>query len=139
MELVQVLKSGHGDLCVLLRIFFRANDVRISPLVGEDKYTNKYYEDNKQYFGHHRWVMYTTKMNGKNTFWDLDGSTVPPKWHHWLHSMTDDPPTTYPPTDCKFIWRNHKFNVTSTPKQYVPYSATRKKIQEWVPPSTPYK
>ena len=29
----------------------RANDVRVGTLVGEDKYGNKYYEDNKQFFG----------------------------------------------------------------------------------------
>ncbi|KAL4701321.1 hypothetical protein H8959_015325 [Pygathrix nigripes] len=59
--------------------------------------------------------------------------------HRWLHSMTDDPPTTKPLTARKFIWTNHKFNVSGTPEQYVPYSTTRKKIQEWIPPSTPYK
>uniref|UniRef100_A0A8C2YL51 NADH dehydrogenase [ubiquinone] 1 alpha subcomplex subunit 12 n=1 Tax=Chinchilla lanigera TaxID=34839 RepID=A0A8C2YL51_CHILA len=89
--------------------------------------------------GRHRWVQYTTEMNGKNTFWDVDGSMVPPEWHRWLHSMTDDPPTTKPPTDRKFIWKKHQFNVSGTPQQYVPYSTARKKIQEWVPPSTPYK
>ncbi|KAM7328087.1 NADH dehydrogenase [ubiquinone] 1 alpha subcomplex subunit 12 [Alexandromys fortis] len=145
MELVEVLRrglqqvTGHGGLRGLLRIFFRANDIRVGTLVGEDKYGNKYYEDNKQFFGRHRWVIYTTEMHGKNTFWDMDGSMVPPEWHRWLHCMTDDPPTKIPPTARKFIWANHKFNVTGTPEQYVPYSTTRKKIQEWVPPSTPYK
>uniref|UniRef100_A0A8C9P680 NADH dehydrogenase [ubiquinone] 1 alpha subcomplex subunit 12 n=1 Tax=Spermophilus dauricus TaxID=99837 RepID=A0A8C9P680_SPEDA len=145
MELLQVLKrglqqvSGHGGLHGYLQVFFRANDVRVSTLVGEDKYGNKYYEDNKQFFGRHRWVIYTTEMNGKNTFWDVDGSMVPPEWHRWLHCMTDDPPTTKPPTARKFIWTNHKFNVSGTPEQYVPYSTTRKKIQEWVPPSTHHK
>lgn len=144
-RLVEVLKrgvqqvTGHGGLRGLLRVFFRANDIRIGTLVGEDKYGNKYYEDNKQFFGRHRWVIYTTEMNGKNTFWDVDGSMVPPEWHRWLHCMTDDPPTTNPPTARKFIWTNHKFNVSATPEQYVPYSTTRKKIHEWVPPSTPYK
>ncbi|XP_045682523.1 NADH dehydrogenase [ubiquinone] 1 alpha subcomplex subunit 12 [Phyllostomus hastatus] len=145
MEYVQVLKrglqqvSGHGGLRGYLRMLLRLNDVRVGTLVGEDKYGNKYYEDNKQFFGRHRWVVYTTEMNGKNTFWDVDGSMVPPEWHRWLHCMTDDPPTTKPPTPRKFIWANHKFNVSGTPAQYVPYSTTRKKIQEWVPPSTPYK
>ncbi|KAB0361753.1 hypothetical protein FD755_010714 [Muntiacus reevesi] len=117
MELLQVLKrglqqvSGHGGLRGYLRVLFRANDVRVGTLVGEDKYGNKYYEDNKQFFGKHR----------------------------WLHCMTDDPPTVKPPTARKFIWTNHKFNLSGTPQQYVPYSTTRKKIQEWVPPSTPYK
>uniref|UniRef100_A0A5G2QQP8 NADH dehydrogenase [ubiquinone] 1 alpha subcomplex subunit 12 n=1 Tax=Sus scrofa TaxID=9823 RepID=A0A5G2QQP8_PIG len=57
MELVQVLRrglqqvSGHGGLRGYLRVLFRANDVRVGTLVGEDKYGNKYYEDNKQFFG----------------------------------------------------------------------------------------
>nr|XP_021531280.1 NADH dehydrogenase [ubiquinone] 1 alpha subcomplex subunit 12 [Aotus nancymaae] len=146
MELVEVLKrglqqfTGHGGLRGYLRMLFRANDVKIGTLVGEDKYGNKYYEDNKQFFGEYRWViLYSTEMNGKNTFWDVDGSMVPPEWHRWLHSMTDDPPTVKPLTPRKFIWTTHKFNVTGTPEQYVPYSTTRKKIQEWIPPSTPYK
>uniref|UniRef100_A0A8D0UCS1 NADH dehydrogenase [ubiquinone] 1 alpha subcomplex subunit 12 n=1 Tax=Sus scrofa TaxID=9823 RepID=A0A8D0UCS1_PIG len=85
MELVQVLRrglqqvSGHGGLRGYLRVLFRANDVRVGTLVGEDKYGNKYYEDNKQFFGRHRWVIYTTEMNGRDTFWDVDGSMVPPE------------------------------------------------------------
>ena len=58
--------------------------------------------------------MYTTEMNGKNTFWDVDGSMVPPEWHRWLHCMTDDPLTVKPPTAHKFIWTNHKFNLSGT-------------------------
>ncbi|KAM9671512.1 NADH dehydrogenase [ubiquinone] 1 alpha subcomplex subunit 12 isoform 2-T2 [Trichechus inunguis] len=86
MEYLQVVKrglqqiSGHGGLRGYLRVLFRTNDVRVGTLVGEDKYGNKYYEDNKQFFGRHRWVIYTTEMNGKNTFWDVDGSMVPPEW-----------------------------------------------------------
>ncbi|OXB59849.1 UNVERIFIED_CONTAM: hypothetical protein H355_002384 [Colinus virginianus] len=59
--------------------------------------------------------------------------------HRWLHSMTDDPPTTHPPVARKFIWENHEFNLSGTPRQYVPYSTTRKKIQEWIPPTTASK
>ncbi|XP_004416188.1 PREDICTED: NADH dehydrogenase [ubiquinone] 1 alpha subcomplex subunit 12-like [Odobenus rosmarus divergens] len=124
---------------ILQYIKERANDVRAGTLVGEDKYGNKYYEDNKQFFGCHQWVIYTTEMNGKNTFWDVDGNMVPPEWHCWLPCMTNDPPTTRQPIARKFIWTNHKFNVSGTPEKCVPYSITRKKIQEWVPPSTPYK
>eukprot|EP00073_Rattus_norvegicus_P024750 XP_006239825.1 PREDICTED: NADH dehydrogenase [ubiquinone] 1 alpha subcomplex subunit 12-like isoform X1 [Rattus norvegicus] len=57
MEQLRVLKrglqqvTGHGGLRGLLRVFFRANDIRLGTLVGEDKYGNKYYEDNKQFFG----------------------------------------------------------------------------------------
>ncbi|KAB0401025.1 hypothetical protein E2I00_001393 [Balaenoptera physalus] len=112
MELLQVLKlrlqqiSGHSGLCGYLQVFFRASDVRAGALVGKHKYGNKCYEDNKQFFGCHRW--------------------------------TDDPPTTKPPAASKFVWTNHKFNMSGAP-QHVSYSTTRKKVQEWVPPSTPYR
>uniref|UniRef100_A0A3Q1GXI2 NADH dehydrogenase [ubiquinone] 1 alpha subcomplex subunit 12 n=1 Tax=Acanthochromis polyacanthus TaxID=80966 RepID=A0A3Q1GXI2_9TELE len=84
--------------------------------------------------GRHRWVIYTTEMNGKKTLWEVDGSMVPAEWHRWLHCMTDDPPTTHPPEPKKFLAEVHQFNVSGSPQQYVPYPTTRKKIHEWVPP-----
>lgn len=125
--------------------------------------------------GRHRWVIYTTEMNGKKTLWEVDGSMVPAEWydlqcyrmntlhavtsqatsdlnslnhskkkvqlavlflfrHRWLHCMTDDPPTTHPPEPKKFLADIHQFNVSGSPQQYVPFSTTRKKIHEWVPP-----
>ncbi|OCT88853.1 hypothetical protein XELAEV_18017483mg [Xenopus laevis] len=82
----------------------------------------------------HRWVDYTSEMNGKPTYWEVDGSMVPPEWHRWLHCMTEEPPTTHPPVTHKFVWQNHKFNVSGSPEQYVPFPTTRKKIEEWIPP-----
>uniref|UniRef100_A0A8C3BL11 NADH dehydrogenase [ubiquinone] 1 alpha subcomplex subunit 12 n=1 Tax=Cairina moschata TaxID=8855 RepID=A0A8C3BL11_CAIMO len=102
-EYVQVAKralkhlSGHGGVRGAIWQLLRVNDLKTGTLVGVDKYGNKYYEDKRNFFGRHRWVIYTTEMNGKNTFWEVDGSMVPPEWHRWLHSMTDDPPTTHPP------------------------------------------
>ncbi|NXW85263.1 NDUAC dehydrogenase, partial [Alopecoenas beccarii] len=141
-EYVQLVKralkhlGGHGGVRGALWQLLRVNDLKTGTLVGTDKYGNKYYEDTRNFFGRHRWVIYTNEMNGKNTYWEVDGSMVPPEWHRWLHSMTDDPPTTNPPVARKFIWENHKFNLSGTPGQYVPYSTTRKKIQEWIPPTT---
>uniref|UniRef100_A0A6B2FED1 NADH dehydrogenase [ubiquinone] 1 alpha subcomplex subunit 12 n=1 Tax=Bothriechis nubestris TaxID=1766655 RepID=A0A6B2FED1_9SAUR len=142
-EYVQVFKralqqlGGHGGIRGVMWQLLRVNDLKIGTLVGTDKYGNKYYEDKRFFFGRHRWVIYTAEMDGKNTYWDLDGSMIPPEWHRWIHCMTEDPPTTHPPVNRKFIFQNHKMNESGTPKQYVPYSTTRKKIQEWVPPSTP--
>ncbi|KAI1239012.1 NADH dehydrogenase, partial [Lamprotornis superbus] len=136
-EYVQLLKralkhiGGHGGARGAMLQLLRVNDLKTGNLIGIDKYGNKYYEDKRNFFGRHRWVVYTEEMNGKNTFWEVDGSMVPPEWHRWLHSMTDDPPTTHPPVARKFIWENHKFNVSGTPEQYVPYSTTRKKIHDW--------
>lgn len=66
-------------------------------------------------FGHHRWGAYTTKMNDEDTFWNVDGSMVPPEWHCLLHCMTDDP-RTKPPTARKFIRTKHKFNMSGIPE-----------------------
>ncbi|KAM9169885.1 NADH dehydrogenase [ubiquinone] 1 alpha subcomplex subunit 12 [Pangshura tecta] len=130
---------AHGGLRGAFRQLSRVSDLKIGTLVGVDKYGNKYYENKKNFFGRHRWVDYTTEMNGKNTYGEVDGSMVPPEWHRWLHCMTEDPPTTHPPEAREFIWKNHKFNLSGTPEQYVPFSTTRKKIQEWIPPTTANK
>ncbi|CAM4582195.1 unnamed protein product [Caretta caretta] len=141
-EYVRVLRralqqlGGHGGLRGALWQLLRVNDLKTGALVGVDKYGNKYYEGKKYFFGHPRSVDYATEMNGKSTFWEVDGSMVPPEWHCWLHCITEDPPTTHPPAARKFIWENHKFNLSGTPGQYVPFSTMHKKIQEWVPPTT---
>ncbi|XP_075963579.1 NADH dehydrogenase [ubiquinone] 1 alpha subcomplex subunit 12-like [Anarhichas minor] len=83
--------------------------------------------------GRHRWVIYTTEMNRKNTMWQVDGSMAPPEMHRWLHCMTDDP-TTHPPEPKKFLAEVHQFNVSGSSQQYVPFPTTSKKIHEWVPP-----
>uniref|UniRef100_A0A8D0BMQ2 NADH dehydrogenase [ubiquinone] 1 alpha subcomplex subunit 12 n=1 Tax=Salvator merianae TaxID=96440 RepID=A0A8D0BMQ2_SALMN len=67
---------------------------------------------------------------GKNTYWELDGGTVPPEWHCWLHSRTDNPLTTHPPVTCKSFWEHHEFNQSGVAGQYVPYSSTHKVIHE---------
>ncbi|KPP74292.1 NADH dehydrogenase-like, partial [Scleropages formosus] len=139
-EYIQVFRralgqlGGHGGIRGLFYQLFRINDLKTGALIGVDKYGNKYYEDKRYFFGRHRWVIYTEEMNGKRTVWDVDGSMVPSEWHRWLHCMTDDPPTTHPPVSRKFLAETHKFNVSGTREQYVPYSTTRKKIHEWVPP-----
>ncbi|XP_068163297.1 NADH dehydrogenase [ubiquinone] 1 alpha subcomplex subunit 12 [Antennarius striatus] len=126
---------GHGGVRDLCRHFIRVKDVKTGTLIGTDKYGNRYYEDKKHYFfGRHRWVIYTTDMNGKDTSDEVDGTMVPAEWHGWLHSMTDHPPTTHPPEPKKFLAETHQFNVSATPQQYVPFSTTRKKIHEWIPP-----
>jgi len=140
MEYVQVFRralghlGGHGGIKGLLLQLVRVNELRTGALVGVDKYGNKYFEDNRQFFGRHRWVIYTTEMNGKRTLWEVDGSMVPAEWHRWLHCMTDDPPTTHPPVAKKFLTDCHQINVSGSSQQYVPYSTTKKKIHEWVPP-----
>ncbi|KAK4831002.1 hypothetical protein QYF61_014573 [Mycteria americana] len=85
-EYVQLVKralkhlGGHGGVRGALWQLLRVNDLKTGTLIGVDKYGNKYYEDKRNFFGRHRWVIYTNEMNGKNTFWEVDGSMVPPEW-----------------------------------------------------------
>eukprot|EP00118_Oscarella_pearsei_P005519 m.25426 g.25426 ORF g.25426 m.25426 type:complete len:146 (+) comp28802_c0_seq1:2-439(+) len=101
-------------------------EIRVGTLVGTDDYGNKYYENNDYIWSRHRWVDFG-KWKG------FDASQVPPEWHGWLHSMTDDLPTRVPPVRRKFM-QPHVENMSGTDRQYVPYSTTRQKIQSWKPP-----
>ncbi|PIK40893.1 putative NADH dehydrogenase [Apostichopus japonicus] len=107
----------------------RGEDLRIGTLIGEDRYGNRYYQNNNYFVARHRWVEYR-----KDRYWDFDASLVPPEWHRWLHLMTDEPPTTAPLIDRKFIWKEHEENLSGTKRQYVPSTTTRPKIEEWIPP-----
>ena len=54
-------------------------------LVGTDASGNNYYENTKDYpFGQHRWVEPYDIHN-------YDPSSITPRWHSWMHSMTDVP------------------------------------------------
>ncbi|XP_033646957.1 NADH dehydrogenase [ubiquinone] 1 alpha subcomplex subunit 12-like [Asterias rubens] len=106
----------------------RGDDLRLGVLVGTDKFGNKYFENEKYIQSRHRWVEYR-----QDKYWNLDASMVPAEWHRWLHLMTDDPPTTVPPTPRKFL-ADHTYNLSGTKGRYVPSTTTPKKIHEWVPP-----
>uniref|UniRef100_UPI00358E398E NADH dehydrogenase [ubiquinone] 1 alpha subcomplex subunit 12 n=1 Tax=Myxine glutinosa TaxID=7769 RepID=UPI00358E398E len=125
--------TGHGGWFGAAWQFLRVADLKTGTLVGQDHYGNCYYEDTNNFFGRHRWIDYTSSMNGKYTYWDVDASMIPPEWHLWLHSITDHPPTTHPPVPRKFIWKQHQFNFTGTDRCYVPYSTTPPKIHAWKP------
>ena len=111
----------------------RESYVQFGTLVGVDKYGNKYYENRSYFFSRHRFVWYP--YVDRFTF---DASQVPAEWHRWLHYITDDPPTTVPPEPRKFI-QPHETNKTGTKLEYVPYSTTLPKIEEWVPPKNNWK
>jgi len=120
----------HGGLWGSFLQLFRTDELKWGKLVGEDKFGNKYYENNAYFVGRNRWVYYSDKNAG----WDYDASQIPAEWHRWMHYIGDEPPTVAKLSDHK--WQiEHKENVTGTRDKYVPYSTTRPKIEAWKPPS----
>eukprot|EP00794_Sanderia_malayensis_P020182 gene20182-22157_t len=126
-EQLEVLKivGGAGNA---FRRLLREGNVRTGALMGTDDFGNKYYENNKYMFPRNRFVEYAYKGR-----FDYDASQIPPEWHRWMQFMTDDPPSKVPPKESKFDMP-HERNSSGSPKEYVPYSTTRPKIESWTPP-----
>lgn len=128
MTLFRIIKENGGITKSAYKLFVQ-DELKWGTLVGEDKYGNRYYENNYYFFGRNRWIEYND-----NYFLDYDGSQVPAEWHGWLHYRTDLTPDC-DPSRHKYPWMaDHTENLTGTPKAYVPYSTTRPKIQAWIPP-----
>eukprot|EP00914_Ancora_sagittata_P033593 GHVO01067712.1.p1 GENE.GHVO01067712.1~~GHVO01067712.1.p1 ORF type:complete len:149 (-),score=10.31 GHVO01067712.1:8-424(-) len=128
-NLAQAIKQ-HGGIIGSTVHLFRTDDLKSGELVGEDKYGNKYYENNMFFIGSNRWVYYAPQFGH-----DYDGSQIPAEWHRWLHHIGDEAPTVAPPVNYKWL-PDHRENTTGTPRQYVPYSTTRPRIQAWQPPKS---
>jgi NADH:ubiquinone oxidoreductase subunit len=106
------------------------NTVKTGTLVGVDKYGNKYFQNDRYFYGKNRWVEYNEKVG-----FDFDPSQVPAEWHNWLHYMVDDNPNTKPRVH--HHWQiDHVENATGSQYQYTPYSTTRTKINSWQPPNS---
>ncbi|XP_071652956.1 probable NADH dehydrogenase [ubiquinone] 1 alpha subcomplex subunit 12 [Temnothorax longispinosus] len=119
----------HGGIIGSIKTLFRVDELKSGTLVGEDKYGNRYYENNMYFVGRNRWVIYAERV-GLN----YDGSQVPPEWFGWLHYKTDLPPHK-DPSRPKYKWMlDHQQNMSGTNQAYMPYSTTRPKIEPWRPP-----
>eukprot|EP01136_Pigoraptor_vietnamica_P024243 Opistho-1_new@77103 len=111
-------------------LLMREGDLRAGTLVGEDKFGNKYYEDKNRILGRNRWVEYKP--------WKAyDASQIPAEWHRWIHYISDHPPVADPRMNYHPSWAApYTQNLTGTTAEYVPYSTTRPKIEEWIPPKS---
>ena len=126
---LNAIKVAGGWKASFYRVL-RETNLRTGTLIGTDQYGNKYFENNSYFMARNRFVVYP--YVDRFTF---DGSQIPAEWHRWLHYMTDDPPTKVPAEPRKFI-QPHEINKTGTKLEYVPYSTTRPKIEEWQPPKS---
>uniref|UniRef100_C1BTA2 NADH dehydrogenase [ubiquinone] 1 alpha subcomplex subunit 12 n=1 Tax=Lepeophtheirus salmonis TaxID=72036 RepID=C1BTA2_LEPSM len=126
MSVVDLVKSNGGFKSSLKKLYLY-DSLKSGELVGEDKYGNKYFQNNKYFHGSNRWVEYNTKCH-----LEYEGSMIPAEWFGWMHYKTDLPPTIAPPV--KYDWmKDHEINLTGTNKAYTPYSTTKPKIESWVP------
>lgn len=124
--LMQIIKVN-GGIRQSLYTLYRTDDLREGELVGEDKYGNKYYQNNRYFYGRNRWVIYN-----KNTGLEYDGSMIPAEWFGWMHYKVDEPPTVKKPVSYKWM-ADHDANPSATKKAYVPYSTAKPKYESWVP------
>ena len=122
--------------------------------MGEDKYGNKYYQNNEYFYGRNRWIIYNAKHGV-----DYDASMVPAEWFGWLHYKTDKTPVEKAPVN--YAWLpDHEANTSGSSagwcllssfrklpicfsgadtlmgskNAYMPYTTTKPKIEAWVPP-----
>ena len=107
----------------------RNDEIKHGELVGEDKFGNKYYQNNDYMFLRNRWVVFSHEKG-----WDYDATNIPPEWHRWMHHGTDKPPSTHPRQWERWQTYDDPTNRTATPMKYVPYSTTEPKIEPWTPP-----
>ncbi|KAK2578665.1 hypothetical protein KPH14_012154 [Odynerus spinipes] len=129
LTLFKIIREN-GGIFKSIRILYINDDLKTGVLVGEDKYGNKYFENNMYFFGRNRWVRYSDRV-GTN----YDASQVSPEWYGWLHYKTDLLPH-HDPYRPKYEWMlDHEPNLSGTPKAYMPYSTTAPKIKPWQPPA----
>ncbi|GJQ78229.1 hypothetical protein Trydic_g2558 [Trypoxylus dichotomus] len=130
ISIFKILKE-HGGIRAGLYKLYRMDDIKPGKLVGEDKYGNKYFENNRFFYGRNRWVEYAPKYGT-----DYDGSQIPAEWFGWMHYKTDLVPTKDPARP-KYKWMaTHTENPSGTTNQFMPYSTTRPKIEAWIPPKS---
>ncbi|XP_015592125.1 probable NADH dehydrogenase [ubiquinone] 1 alpha subcomplex subunit 12 [Cephus cinctus] len=128
VRLIQIIRHN-GGIFKSLRALYLREELKIGTLVGEDKYGNRYYENNEYFIGRNRWIEYADHVR-----LEYDASQVPVEWYGWLHYKTDLPPHK-DPNRPKYKWmlQEHEPNLSGTNKIYVPYSTTRPKIEAWKP------
>lgn len=127
-NLWKIIKHNGGVL-ESLKELHRNDEIKHGQLVGEDKFGNRYYENNDYFYLRNRWVVFSHKFG-----YDYDASNICPEWHRWMHHGTDKPPSTHPPIVERWMTFDACENKTGTIDKYVPYSTTKPQIQSWTPP-----
>ncbi|KAI9315482.1 NADH ubiquinone oxidoreductase subunit NDUFA12-domain-containing protein [Dichotomocladium elegans] len=99
-------------------------DTKWGPLIGIDRFGNKYFENNEEISGRERWVEFASS--------EPDSADIDPAWHMWLARIVQEPPTemTFKPQKW---WAQPTPNFTGTKSFFRTYNTTKPKIDAWEP------
>ncbi|VDK80050.1 unnamed protein product [Litomosoides sigmodontis] len=120
--------KGCGGWIGFMKKRYLMDDTRIGKFMGEDKFGNKYYEDNSYFMPRNRWVEYP-----EHVWLEYDASQIPAEWHMWLHHMTDETPVQNPPERRKWMLDHEEALTLLENRKYYPYSTTKQKLSLWNP------
>uniref|UniRef100_A0A1I7W0R1 UBX domain-containing protein n=1 Tax=Loa loa TaxID=7209 RepID=A0A1I7W0R1_LOALO len=123
----QIVK-GCGGWIGFMKKRYLMDETRIGKFMGEDKFGNKYYEDNSYFIPRNRWVEYP-----EHVWLDYDASQIPAEWHMWLHHITDETPVQNPPKRRKWMLDHEETLTLLENRKYYPYSTTKQKLSLWNP------
>merc|ERR1712025_167371 len=85
----KVIKHNNGYMGTFLNIFRRDDGgFKFGDCVGEDKFGNRYFQNDYYFIGRSRWVEFSPQFGH-----DYDATHVPPEWHRWLQYISDETPS----------------------------------------------
>ncbi|KAJ2482864.1 hypothetical protein EV174_003098 [Coemansia sp. RSA 2320] len=99
-------------------IYRKLDDAKWGKLVGVDELGNRYFTNPEERYGRERYQ-------------------IPPRWHSWLHKVTDEVPKATAAEDelamCRPKWMAfpHYENYTGTKKASVTFNTMRPKVSSW--------
>ncbi|RKP07777.1 NADH ubiquinone oxidoreductase subunit NDUFA12-domain-containing protein [Thamnocephalis sphaerospora] len=130
MSLARFIRNALSSGKRFPRNFYFLNDSKPGGrLVGTDEFGNRYYEEtDTEIWVRQRWVESPSN--------DFDPSTIPAKWHYWIHRIGDEAAVNESAMANKWLAK-HTPNYTGTPGAYRSFNTTAPKIQTWEPMATP--
>ncbi|KAJ1963337.1 hypothetical protein GGI12_002105 [Dipsacomyces acuminosporus] len=138
MSLVRFLKlSLRQSPRQNFEIYRKLDDAKWGKLVGVDELGNRYFVNPEERYGRERWCIPAAKPGVH------DASQIPPRWHSWLHKVTDEIPKATAEEDAaalsrpKWMAYPHYQNYTGSKKASVTFNTVRAKVDSWEPAVAP--
>ncbi|KAI8325535.1 NDUFA12-domain-containing protein [Martensiomyces pterosporus] len=118
-------------------IIRKLDDAKWGKQVGVDELGNRYFVNPEERYGRERWCIPAAKPGVH------EASQIPPRWHSWLHKVTDEIPKATPEEDAlalnrpKWMTYPHYQNYTGSRKASVTFNTVRPKVEAWESAAAP--